>query len=601
LGISCCERQLIADAFATVGFVAWLCLLWIAAAAIDLSDGYRAPADRLRDALVVLVGGSFILGLLGALHAALLVALPIVISIAAFAARRDRLTCFRNLFKAPPFESWLPQLMTTCVLAWPGLVRPVLDGDSMSYHLPNAAAWATAHSVWTATTTYWWYPPGSELLASAVLLVGGPRYLGVVGFAVVLLLGLRLSETFRQFGCPTLHASIISVAITTVPVIAQQTGSLQNDVWLAAWLLEGVVITRRVVSSACVWAVASMSKPVGCVFTIASQAVTRTPIKTIALSLSPLAVWLARDAVLHRTAPGSGISESASELWRSTVIAHGGAGASVLVAAVVHQGPGLVTLFALTLASPFIAPQATLRVLPMAYGLLFLFEPFGYANDLPQLATGASLRYALPALVLGSLSLCALLRRSPTIVAVCAAALVVIDVHAYLAIFWNDANVRGVFIAGGVVAITGFVPRKTRLAYCVASMTGLLCFAIRLDSSPQRYDDATIERFGLTSHVFDWVAASQPSKIVAWETDGGLFSTVSPKSVVLDADLLNPCSQARRQNALLAVTVEHVEGLIRGRQLFAEARRCGLTVYEDDGALVVDPARSVNTVPRTLF
>jgi len=583
---------MIVDVVRTLGFVAWLGALWFAAGSIDRSTGSRSAADAVCDTLLLLLGGAFVLGLCGILTPWALVAWPLCIAAVALVVRRDRAAAVRRIIAIEPHSSWLLQVVVVAVLAWPGLVRPILDGDSMSYHLPNAAAWATAHSVWTATTTYWWYPPGSELTASAVFVIGGPRCLGVVGFATVLLLALRLAETFRAHGCASSPASVVAVAIATVPIVAVQTSSLQNDVWLAAWLLEGIVAARHPLHRAAPsWAVAAISKPIGFVLAFAGEGMTRTTIATAGLSAIPLAIWIARDAILRPTTPSLGVSESSLGLWQSTIAAKGFHGIAVFGTAIAHQGFGLWVMLALVLASPFVAPTAAFRTLPVAYLVLFFFEPFAFANDLPQLATGASLRYALPAIVAGSITLVAPLKRFPRTAAILAAVIAGNQMRANLDIFWNDANVRGAFVVGGIVMLAALLPPRARFAYVAASLTGLLCYATRLDNDPARYDDATILRFGSTSHVFDWVATERPPKIVAWETDGGLFSTVSPTSVVLDADPSEPCRQARREHALLILTVEHDETPARHARLFARARQCGPVAYEDDGAIAIDSRR----------
>ncbi len=566
--------------------------MWFAAASLDRSEGPRSPADAVRDTFLVIVGGAFVLGLCGILTPWALVAWPLCIAAVALATRRDRSTVLRRTFQIAPPSSWLLQIVVVSVLAWPGLVRPILDGDSMSYHLPNAAAWATAHSVWTATTTYWWYPPGSELTASAVLLIGGPRCLGFIGFSIVLLLALRLAETFRKHGCATSPASLAAVAIVTVPLIAVQTSSLQNDVWLAAWLLKGIVAARRPLHRAALnWAVAAISKPIGFIFAFAGEGITRTSIATAGFSAIPIAIWIARDAILRATTRPLAISESSLGLWQSTVAARGFEGIAVFGAAIAQQGFGVWVLLALVIASPFAAPTSALRMLPIAYLIFFFFEPFGYTNGLPQLSTGASLRFALPALVAGSLSLSTPLKRFPQTAVILGAVAGGIQMRAHVEIFWNDANVRGAFVVGGIVMLTALLPRRARSAYVAASLTGLLCYATRLDNDPARYADATISRFGATSHVFDWIAAERPPKMVAWETDGGLFTIVSPASIVLDADASDPCRQARDERALLILTVEHDETAARRVQLLATARQCGPVAYQDDGAVVIDPRR----------
>ena len=97
------------------------------------------------------------------------------------------LTIARARDDAPPYVL----IAALVVVAWPQLVRPLLDGDSLSYHLPNAASWVQAHSLWTTATRYWWYPPASELFASGLYAVASPFALPWCGFGALALLGFR--------------------------------------------------------------------------------------------------------------------------------------------------------------------------------------------------------------------------------------------------------------------------------------------------------------------------------------------------------------------------------------------------------------------------
>ncbi len=171
----------------------------------------------------------------------------------------------------------------------------------------------------------------------------------------------------------------------------------------AAWLLEGIVAARRPSHrTALNWAVAAISKPIGFIFAFAGEGITRTSIATAGLSAIPIAIWIARDAILRATTRPLGHLRAFARALESTVAARGFEGIAVFGAAIAQQGFGIWLLLAFVLASPFAALTSALRMIPIAYLIFFFFEPFGYTNGLPQLSTGASLRFALPALVAGS-------------------------------------------------------------------------------------------------------------------------------------------------------------------------------------------------------
>ena len=128
--------------------------------------------------------------------------------------------------------------------AWPALVRPIMQGDSLEYHLPDAAVFATTHGAYATITQAWFYPSASELFASAIFQIGGPLEVGLGGLAASLLLTARLMAFCRKGGLGALPSGALVAAAMSIPLVALQGPSLENDVWLAAWLLECIWASR---------------------------------------------------------------------------------------------------------------------------------------------------------------------------------------------------------------------------------------------------------------------------------------------------------------------------------------------------------------------
>ena len=152
---------------ALLGAPLWLLGLYFASPAIA-RGGNDAFVDRLRNALIFRRRHPAV----SRLHRSV-----VSCSRAGGAAdlHRDRLLAApRRALR--PFREPVPYatIAALALVAWPQLMRPLLDGDSLSYHLPNAASWVQSHGIWTTATRYWWYPPASELFASALYATGGP-------------------------------------------------------------------------------------------------------------------------------------------------------------------------------------------------------------------------------------------------------------------------------------------------------------------------------------------------------------------------------------------------------------------------------------------
>src|SRR4051794_29717034 len=102
----------------------------------------------MRDGLAIGTAVPFALGLVHALYAPMCVGT--LLALCAFRrARMTRVTSRTNGKNSSLRMLWFLPLIATLASALPPLVRPLLDGDSLAYHLPNAASWVHAGSVWT--------------------------------------------------------------------------------------------------------------------------------------------------------------------------------------------------------------------------------------------------------------------------------------------------------------------------------------------------------------------------------------------------------------------------------------------------------------------
>ena len=501
--------------------VIWLTLLWAAAPLLGAGDERSAAArlaDRVRNAVVLGVGIPFVLGFAHALYGwtCLVAAALLALAARGLARRAARGGSAPRAARSTADVTGLAIAVAAVALAaWPQMVRPPLDGDTLAYHLPNALAWAHEHSVWTTGTRYWWYPGGSELFASGLIAVGARWSVPLAGAVAALLLVLRMSAWGSTPGALAggLAGALVGAALIATPVAAPQAGSLQNDVWLAAALLEVLwVLLHSRSSRATIGAVAlcTLIKPSGVLVALiaaVSHFVARATVRSggrparwlfservidVLGGFIPVCLWIARDVVLAPSAVVPIASTSVAEPWATTIAGHGLAGLALLMSALWRAGlPALalavVPWVCLALwpalwpalavgrrgggrgpedaplrdgptpldASSDVSSRAawvSLTVAGVLVGVLYVVSPFGFAGSVPQLASGASLRFDLPAMACGAVLLAlsatwaprtprAALAALSALAALAALAAAVGLVHVQ-AIFWNDAVTR---------------------------------------------------------------------------------------------------------------------------------------------------------------
>lgn len=559
----------------------WLLGLWIAAPLLR-GRVYRV-ADRLRDTLALGVAIPFVLGLAHALYP-----LALWLTLAACAVAgilRTRQTGDRA---QPPEPVPYLTIAALALIAWPALVRPLLDGDSLAYHLPNAAAWANAHSLWTTNTLYWWYPPGSELFASGLFSVSGPFAVGWSGTLALALLGLRAADFARErLDATPLFADAAAAALVTIPPLALQGGTLQNDVWLAAFLLETLVTASGAAS-----AVTMLLKPYGAALGVVGLVSKQAEWLQWLPAAAALGLWILHDELLRTGATVPISAVLVPHVW-TTGIAANGFGAFVLfVRTLAALSPLALAAFFAALASPFFGKQRPVFAFAAcASALWYLVMPFAFNNPLDQLANGASLRFAAPAIAFGVLAIVSLTRRSQPLFAALFAASAAAGALHVTAIFWNDATTRPAIAVAALLVGIAFAGARTKQPMLIPVALALaVVLASQLAArNPVAYLADAYARGDARTGLFAWVASHQPARAVTFGLRGGAVTLLAPRSIVTDFyDGEEPCAAARAARGVLIWMSEADRPALDAPRREA-VTRCGAVLYQDPLAVVAQP------------
>jgi hypothetical protein len=557
----------------------WLLGLWFAAPL--LRGASYGTADRVRDTIAIGVAIPFVLGYLHVLYPlALWIALAACIIGATFRARgfakKDR--------PAEPVPYLLVAVLALVV--WPALVRPPTEGDTLVYHLPNAAMWSNAHTLWASNTLYWLYPPASEVFASALYTIGGPFGVGWSGTLPLVLLGWRAATYMRErMNAPALFADAAAAAIVTIPPIALQGGTLQNDVWLAAFLLEAVVTESSAAS-----AVLFLIKPTGWLLGAIALASKQSGLKQWLPAGIALALWMAHDELLRANAIVPLGATAVANIWSTSIIMHGPAAVALLVKMLALASPLALAAFVASLAAPFLGKaRQPFAFVACACALFYLVSPFGFTNGTDQLANGASLRFAAPAFAFGTIAIVAITQRYWALFAALFAASAAGGALGVVAIFWNDATTRSDLAVAAAAVALAFIVSRVRIPLaapvCIAA-------AVAVSSQLAAKDPVSYYAGETASGVLVWIQTHPPTRAVNWGLPGGVINVLSPRTQTYDAtDVKDPCILANQERAVLVLAREP------GRQDLDAARRaralaCGHILYQDALAVVAQPGHS---------
>jgi hypothetical protein len=567
----------------------WLAGLYVAAPLLRGAASKYRNADRLRDGILLGIALPLVLAAMHLLYAPVLFfALAICVTVAAL--RGARLTIpFAN---RPPYLT----IAALLVVAWPQLMRPILDGDSLSYHLPNAAAWVQAHSLWTTATRYWWYPPASELFASGLYGTGGPYALPWCGLCALLLLATRVAqwaqETLGDWGADALTAALV----TAFP-LAIAAGTLQNDVWLAAFFVESLWTLRSVDRSASLRTVAATAllKPQGWIFAVLAMIASRAPWRIWVAAAVAIAAWLVHDLLLL---DGALISPAQSAAyphpWSTTILAHAPQALGLLAQVSLSVSPFALLALIAALCGPLLANTArSLGWAACAAALLFLVLPFGYGTNVPQLATGESLRFAAPALAAGTLVLVQPLRRIAGIASAFFAASAMYGMWRILAVFWNDGSTHAAIplALAGVAAVALAWRQRAAWPALVAACCGVVLSTHLAGRHAIDYYNDALTVDGTAPGIYRYLATARPQAIGGVGLRLGVVNVLSPRTYTRDLLDDGACDAARRSNVqLIAVAQSDLPAQTNDARL-AAARAC-LPVFYSDAIGVASASRS---------
>ncbi|HET6895516.1 MAG TPA: hypothetical protein VFH72_09085 [Candidatus Baltobacteraceae bacterium] len=486
-------------------------------------------------------------------------------------------------------DSWAYATLGAClVVLWPPLSRPLLDGDTLLYHLPNAAAFVQNHSIWTASAPYWLYPQASELFSAGVFAVAGRWSLPIAGALPALLIAARLYEYARASGAPAWVRPAAALAFVCTPVAAFQNGTLQNDVWLAAFVIEVLSGADATWVSA---AVCALLKPFGWIDGLIAGLCGGVRLRTLLLALVPLALWAARDAVL--LAQGHARGFSVPPYAENAIAPNMAAALPQLLHGIAAVTPQSFVWVALLLCGACVPATRRYALAGGVMLLAYVFLPQSYRNGATNYVLDASSwRYALPALACGALIAAALCKRLGVACAIGGYALAAWGAWNVLAIYWNDAYTHYALLAALLAVAAAAIAGKTRgvsvaVVALAVVLAGWWCASSRALGF---YADWMRQPSGKPTGVFTWLADHRPAAIVAANVRGGAVLMASPHTRVVAVETMDgACALAANENALLLIGSNEEPVDANVQRAFAQAKNCGAVLYEDGAGVLVKP------------
>ncbi len=409
-----------------------------------------------------------------------------------------------------------------------------------------------------------------------------------------MLLGQRIYEWAEASKVHPLVGGALSAAALTPSVISMQTANLQNDIWLAALVLECLWCLRfepRALARAA--AACALVKMYGFVFAIVSLILARTRMRTMLAAVVPIGLWVVRDAYLVSFAIVPLSVTSMPHIERTTIAYAGLDGVGTLIRAVDQQDFGFQLLFVAAVGALALARDHILRAMTAFAFVIFYFEPFGFSNYFPQLATGQSLRFLLPALFLGIVSLLPLASRLPVGIAIVPLIIAVLGVINNARVFAQDATTHNLPVVVAIAGAIMLIPWGARARIPIALLAmSLVIYATRLAGThPIDYYSDWLARDGRSSKFFTWLASAQPQRIVNWNLRSGSINVVAPHVAVIETNGQDPCVEARRANALLVASDDPPGNSYMLADRRGRARRCGRVVFDDGTTVVVLPRK----------
>jgi hypothetical protein len=397
-----------------------------------------------------------------------------------------------------PIVTWpyAPIVATIAFVAWPSIVRPPTDGDTLIYHLPNAASWMHAHSLWITDTHYWWYPAGSEMMAAVLATACGPFALPFTGIVALLALALAVYEAALRASDHRPFSLACSLALVTSNVAAIQGGDLQNDVLLAALVL--ALTGARNAGDAPGWPLSialALTKPSGWIYAAATTLFTGAHrLRSLAIVFVALGAWWLRDALLGGSATYPLPGGPEPHLFETSILRHGPDGFETLARSAIHDGWSTAFFACCAFAGAFGIARSVYARVAFVSALLWISSPYSFeSGGIAQLALGSALRFGLPAMACGCVAFAQLaalaerrVRGAMLLASLFLGASIAVNLYDYRQIYAADQSTRFMAWAAAVVLAAGLcavlvpkIPPIAKSAIAYAALAALLILGAR--------------------------------------------------------------------------------------------------------------------------
>jgi hypothetical protein len=402
-----------------------------------------------------------------------------------------------------------------------------------------------------------------------------------------LLIAARIYTVARNAHAPAYAAASIAIALVCTPVAALEVGTLQNDLWLAAFFVEIVAADRSPYSLA----VCALLKPFGWIEALVAACAARVPPRAVLVGFVPLAFWAIRDEalLLH----GKALGVVAPPYFSSTIAENVMVALPQLAHGIAMVTPQSFLWLTVLVAGLFVRPRRY-AIAGVAALVIYAFLPLAYRSGaINYVLDASSFRFALPALACAALVAAHFARRAPAATAIAGYAAAVWSVWSVLAIFWNDAYTRWAIVAAalGIAAAAAVVRTRGASTAMAALAIAIVASWAACSRAAGFYSDWMREGSGKPTGVFAWIAAHKPAAVVAENVRTGAILMMSPGTRAYDVAASQGCAQARRSDALLMVGSNEDLGRAQLARAVAGARTCGNTLYEDGAAVIVQPRR----------
>jgi hypothetical protein len=276
--------------------------------------------------------------------------------------------------------------------------------------------------------------------------------------------------------------------------------------------------------------------------------------------------------------------------WPTTIAANAPQSLLVLARALADQGPATALFFVAALVGFVGKDDRRIALSGLLWIVAFAFTPLSFRSYLPTLAGGASLRYALPALAVGTLAFAPLARRFQRTIAIAGILSAAFGIAHVFLTFANDSFT--IISWAGVVAIGALAlirnPKTRAIAMTLATLALFLggAFQARMRAA-SFYADEMPRVDGRSTTFYDWFAGHSHAAHVV-DLRAGTLLVIAPSTSIVDAANVD-CDAARRDGAWTIVGVDRDATAAHSEATFESARECGPTLFSDAAAIVSEP------------